>query len=256
MIGLRRVDKLIKVKSLEGEDCLVLLHVEIQGAKDLYLGDRLFEYFYRLCDRHKLPILTLAILADKHARCQPCDYTKEVWGYQVCHFKFLINKLLDYQGQEDQLIEKNNPFDTVVAAHLAGLKTRSTPDTRYASKLTLTKKLYDKGLGREEIINLYTFIDGILTLPESLENRYNESIEELERERNMAYVTSMERLGEERGLERGLREGAVHTALSLAKRMLEKFSLEEVKKIVKDSTGLDITDKDIAELNASKPTEH
>ncbi len=248
MIGLRRVDKLVKVKSLEGKDFLVLLHLEIQGTKDQHFEKRLFQYFYRLYDRYELPILTLAILADEHTRWRPCGYSQEVWGYQVCCFQFLINKLLDYQGQEDQLIETDNPFGTVVAAHLAGLKTRSKPEARYATKLTLTRKLYDKGLSRDEIINLYTFIDSILTLPENLENRYNESIEELEQERNMHIVTSMERFG--------MQKGKLEAALALAGRMLEKFSLEEVKVIVKDSTGLDITDKDVAGLDASKPAKH
>ncbi len=210
MISTRRVDKLIKVKSLDGQHCLVLLHVEVQNTKDKHFGQRLFQYFYRLYD---LPVLTLAILADNRVNWRPNHYTKEVWGHPVCHFEFLISKLLDFQGQEDQLTEMDNPFGTVVAAHLAGLKTRSMPEERYVSKLALTRKLYDKGLGRDAIINLYTFIDGILTLPENLEYRYNQRIEELEQERNMEYVTSMERLGIKKGIEQGI----VQTAINLLK---------------------------------------
>ncbi len=217
MISTRRVDKLIKVKSLDGQHCLVLLHIEVQNAKDKHFEQRLFQYFYRLYDRYDLPVLTLAILADDRVNWRPDHYTKEVWGHPVCHFQFLISKLLDFEGQEDKLTEMDNPFGTVVAAHLAGLKTRSMPEERYVSKLALTRKLYDKGLGRDAIINLYTFIDGILTLPKNLENRYNESIEELEEERNMAYVTSMERRGIEQGLQQGIEQGVIQTAINLLK---------------------------------------
>ncbi len=51
-------------------------------------------------------------------------------------------------------MEMDNPFGTVVAAHLAGLKTCSMPEECYALKLTLTRKLYDKVLGRDVIINV------------------------------------------------------------------------------------------------------
>ncbi len=254
VISARRVDKLIKVKSLDGQHCLVLLHVEVQNTKDKHFEPRLFQYFYRLCDLYDLPVLTLAILADDRVNWRPDHYTKEVWGHPVCHFQFLISKLLDYKGQEDQLTEMDNPFGTVVAAHLAGLKTRSKPEERYTSKLALTRQLYDKGLGREAIINLYTFIDGILTLPESLANRYNDSIEAIEQERNMAYVTSIE----QRGIQQGLQQGLLQSASSLAKYLLntENFSPEKVKKAVKEATGLEIADKDLAELRTQKPNQH
>ncbi len=234
MISTRRVDKLIKVRSLDGQHCLVLLHVEVQNTRDKHFEQRLFQYFYRLYDRHALPVLTLAILADERGSWRPSCYTKEVWGYPVCLFQFLISKLLDYQGQEDQLTEIDNPFGTVVAAHLAGLKTRSMPEARYASKLALTRKLYDKGLGREAIINLYTFIDGVLTLPENLRNRYNKSIEELEQERNMAYVTSMERQGIEKGLQQGLQQGFEQVAINLLKTHAPKALIAEVTGLTED----------------------
>lgn len=65
-------------------------------------------------------------LSDEYLRWRPCNYTEEVWGYPVFNFQFLTNKLLDYCGQEAQLLEIDNPFGAIVAAHLAGLETRST----------------------------------------------------------------------------------------------------------------------------------
>ena len=59
-----------------------------------------------------------------------------------------------------------NPFAVVVQAHLA---TRADPSRRLASKLGLTRRLYRRGWGKEDILKLYRFIDWVLTLPEELE---------------------------------------------------------------------------------------
>lgn len=40
------------------------------------------------------------------------------------------------------------------------------------AKFNLTRKLYDYGLDRDTILNLYKFLDWVLTLPEALEIRY------------------------------------------------------------------------------------
>ncbi len=219
IVGTRRVDKLVKIRSLDGQNCLVLLHVEVQGTKDPHFEKRLFQYFYRLHDLHCLPTLTLAILSDKNAHWRPSNYLEEVWGYPVCNFQFLTNKLLDYRGQEARLLETVNPFGTIVAVHLAGLETRSRPEARYAVKLALTRKLYDKGLDREAISNLYIFINGVLTLPENLEIRYNSFIKELEQERNMRYVTSIERQGRQEGLKEGIEQGRREEASTIVQNL-------------------------------------
>ncbi|UUM21242.1 hypothetical protein [Mycoavidus sp. SF9855] len=151
--------------------------------------------------------------------------------------------MLDYRGQEALLLKIANPFGTIVAAHLAGLETRSTPEARYASKLALTRKLYDKGLDRKAISNLYIFIDGVLTLPENLEIRYNSSIKELEQECNMPYVTSIERLGRQEGIQRGHREKASTIvqnlrAMGMDSAFIEKatgLSEEEIATILKQT---------------------
>ena len=53
---MRFVDKLMKVKSRQGKELWVLLHIEIQGEKETDFEKRLFEYYYRLYDRYNIPL--------------------------------------------------------------------------------------------------------------------------------------------------------------------------------------------------------
>ena len=48
MLGNRFVDKLMKVKSKQGKELWILLHIEVQGKKETHFEKRLFEYYYRL----------------------------------------------------------------------------------------------------------------------------------------------------------------------------------------------------------------
>ncbi|BBE08524.1 Uncharacterized protein MCB1EB_0363 [Mycoavidus cysteinexigens] len=97
----------------------------------------------------------------------------------------------------------------MVAAHLAALQTRTDPNARYRHKYRLTRFLYEKGMARESILNLYRFIDAVLTLPKEFEIIYNSSIKQFEKESEMEYeyITSAERIGMEQGLKEGVKEG-------------------------------------------------
>src|SRR5262249_38088395 len=68
--------------------------------------------------------------------------------------------------------------------------------------------LYARGATREEILKLFRFIDWLIVLPKDLTLEFHEAVTRLEGE-TMPYVTSIERLGFERGREEGREEGVV-----------------------------------------------
>jgi hypothetical protein len=78
---------------------------------------------------------------------------------QSTHFEFGTAKLLDWRDRTDELESSNNPFATVVMAHLKVIETRHDVDRRKAWKFRLTRALYEKGYGRQEVLDLYRFID-------------------------------------------------------------------------------------------------
>ncbi|BAY12667.1 hypothetical protein [Calothrix sp. NIES-2098] len=73
-IGRRFVDKVAKVWLLDGEEAWVLVHVEVQGQYDSQFAERMYTYNYRLFDRHKKRVISLAVLADEQANWRPSSY--------------------------------------------------------------------------------------------------------------------------------------------------------------------------------------
>jgi hypothetical protein len=59
--------------------------------------------------------------------------------------------------------------------------------------------LYEQGYERRDILNLYRFIDWLLELPEGLELAFQQEIEQFEQERQMTYISSIERNAEQKG---------------------------------------------------------
>ena len=94
-------------------------------------------------------------------------------------------------------------------AHLKALETKGNQVQRKDWKFTLTRRLYEKGYERQDVLNLFRFIDWIMTLPASLTDEFEADLERFERENQMPYVTSIERRAEERGLQKGLLTGAL-----------------------------------------------
>ncbi|MEB3213900.1 MAG: hypothetical protein VKL39_21310 [Leptolyngbyaceae bacterium] len=117
-------------------------------------------------------------------------------------FQFTIAKLLDYAADWSTLEANTNPFSTVVMAHLKAQETRGDALTRKNWKVRLTRRLYEQGYRREDILELYRFIDWLIELPAPLEAQFQQEIAELE-EDPMRYLSTIERQGIEQGIEQG-----------------------------------------------------
>jgi hypothetical protein len=144
-------------------------------------------------------------------------------------FQFPVIKLIDYQQSLSELEANRNPFATVVMAHLAAVQTRSDRLQRKQQKLSLVRRLYEQGLGREAVLNLLAFIDWMLTLPLDLEQEFQHEVEQLEEEQRMQYVTSFERSGIQKGLLKGIALGLKLKFGSLGQNLLPEIEqIEDV----------------------------
>ena len=102
------------------------------------------------------------------------------------------------------MLEANtNPFAVVVMAHLQTQRTQQQPAERYAAKLKLAKMLYRRGYIRQDVLELFRFLDWILTLPTELEQQFRVELAQFEAEVKMEYVTSVERLAMEKAGKKG-----------------------------------------------------
>ena len=60
-LGKRFVDKLAKVALRDGSERWVYVHLEVQGSAQAEFAERMFVYHYRLFDRYRQPVASLAV---------------------------------------------------------------------------------------------------------------------------------------------------------------------------------------------------
>jgi flagellar biosynthesis/type III secretory pathway protein FliH len=124
--------------------------------------------------------------------------------------------------------------------YLKVLETKRSAKERKTWKFRLTRALYEKGYGRQEILDLYRFIDWAMILPEAVEREFWQELQTFEEERKVTYVTNAERFGFERGIQEGRQagrqegrqEGESSLVLRLLKRRLGGLSPETEAQIV------------------------
>ncbi len=244
--GPRRVDKVVKIRTLSGKPLYLVLHIEIQVSRESGFPQRMFVYYYRLYDLHPEAVVSLAILADEEPGWKPGKYEHELLDTEV-QFSFRTIKLWEYNDRWDELESDPNPFAVVVMAHLKTRATRNDAGERLRWKIELVRQLYGRGYGREDILELFRLIDWLLTLPEDMERSFRETVDRFEEESKMKYVTSIERLSRKEGrlevilsqieerfgpvddsLRKTVEQASGEQILRWAKRLLSASSLEEV----------------------------
>ncbi|YAF97189.1 MAG: DUF4351 domain-containing protein [Nodularia sp. CChRGM 3473] len=216
-LGRRYADKLVKVWQIQGEEIWLLIHVEIQAKSEDIFAQRMFSYNLRIFDKFAQPAISLAFLCDADSTWRPNQYS---YNYPDCglHFRFGSVKLLDYQNRWRELEKSDNPFATVVMAHLKTQQTSKQLGKRKTWKFSLIRRMYEQGLQERDIRNLYRFIDWVMILPKGLEAEFWQEFKLFEQERTMSYITTGERIGYERGKEEGKQE----QAQALVLRQLQK----------------------------------
>jgi hypothetical protein len=203
--GRRYADKLAKVYTQDGAETWILIHVEIQGEAETGFAERMYVYNYRLFDRYRVDIVSLAVLADDSPGFRPDAYRRDRWGCEL-RFCFPVEKLLDWNGRWEQLEASLNPFALVVMAHLKAQESKDG-STRKGWKLRLVRLLYQRGYAREQVLELFRVLDWILQLPDALEREFTHEIIAFEEQVKMPYVTSVERLGRQEGHQEGHQAG-------------------------------------------------
>ena len=173
--GRRVVDKLVEVALIGGGEQWIHLHIEIQSSRESDFAERMMIYHYRIFDRFRRPVASLAVLADRQPGWRPGDYRQSVLG---CHWtlEFPSVKLLDYR---------------------------------------LIRLLYGQRREKHRIIQLLRVIDWLMALPPHLEQRLGQRLTAIEGEKHMQYVTSFERLAKEEGVQQGMQQGQVKVLIDL-----------------------------------------
>lgn len=205
-IGKRYADLLVKVWLQQGQELWLLVHLEIQAQPESDFEERMLTYHLRIFDRFHSHATSLAILCDSNARWRPYQYQFTSPDTELT-FRFGMVKLLDYRDRWAELEQSSNLFAVVVMTHLKTQETKRNLSSRKIWKLSLIRQLYEKGYARQEIINLFRFIDWVMILPEELSHAFWQELKAYEEEKRMPYLSSIEQIGYEEGKKKGLEQG-------------------------------------------------
>jgi hypothetical protein len=197
-VGRRIADLLVKVWQRDGQELWLCVHMEVQGSKEIAFPKRMFVYNGRIVDLFDRPAISLAILTDNNPSWRPDEYRVD-FPDTALHFRFGVAKLLDFKGRLAELEASTNPFALVVLTHLQAQATRNNDQRRKDTKFALARRLYERGYSRQQVIDLFRFIDWSIMLPEGLERQFWQDLKTFEQERNMTYMTSVERFGRQDG---------------------------------------------------------
>ncbi len=100
------------------------------------------------------------------------------------------------------LERSDNVFATMVLAHLLTQQTAGDPANREKWKLRLMRSLYERRKSSDDIRQMFRVIDWMMGLPPALAIQFRAALEQIEEEKKLPYVTSIERLAKEEGQER------------------------------------------------------
>ena len=206
LVGTRHLDKLVKVRRLTGEEDWIFIHIEVQVARVPCFAERMYVYNYRIFDRYTKPVASMAVLGDDDPNWLPREYAYEALDCEI-GFRFPVAKLAHYGEQEAALEADPNPFALLTLAYLHTRATRSDMAARFAVKCRLIRMLYARNWKESAIREFLKVIDWMMALPPGLEKQLNSFVGELEEEKRMEYVTSIERVRMAQLRETAMNEG-------------------------------------------------
>lgn len=219
LAGRRRADALMRVRLLTGQDLVTLIHTEVQGQKDTDFLDRLAQYHWRILDNYSgSRVCTLVVLADTDPEWYPTSYQNSLLGCTL-RLDFPVCKLLRLPGYP---VRADSPVSWLIAGHRQAQATAGKPELRKAAKWRLVRGLYSTGLDGEQIRAFYRLLDWVLVLPPNMSYDFQAELTRYEEELQVAYITTAERIGREKGLEEGRKEGLRR---ALTETVLERWGV-------------------------------
>jgi hypothetical protein len=154
--GIRHADKLVKVYTKAGLELWCLIHVEIQGYKDVHFPERMYIYFSRIKEKYQHDILAFALYTDEHKDYHPQKYVYEYWGTKL-EYSFNTFKLLSKTPAELDI--PNNPFSIVMlTAYNALQKSMKSDSNQIVWKFMLVRKFLEGGYKTDKIRRILNFI--------------------------------------------------------------------------------------------------
>ena len=224
----KRVDILAKVGLRSGQLQWILLHLEIQSAREASFERRIARFNSGLFWVFGERVATLVVLADLQGNWRPQEDHLEVGGFES-RLRFPICKLIDKLA--DEWRENRSLPVQVARAQIAALRTAGDPEGRFRAKWQLVRNLYDAGYNAKQVRELFRLIDWMMHLRADLEQRFRVDLAKFEEQRQMPYVTSIERLAKDEGRAEGKAEGGITLLLRQLRRVCGELPQDVERRI-------------------------
>ncbi len=162
-------DKLFKVYLKDGDEQLLLIHVEVESSGRPNIDERMFVYFYRIYDSFGKVVTALAVFASDSL---PKNYNRFKYEKLGTKAIYEYNTFVLKDVSEEELLADDNPFALAMLAVKYLNLSKNKDELRYDFK----SKLYELGLKRgydsEKVFALLRFINFMLILPEDLQIKF------------------------------------------------------------------------------------
>ena len=232
-IGAKRVDKLLKVRLLDGTDQWLYVHIEVQMHHNPDLPRRLYIYHYRIFDKYGVSPITLALLGDTSRKWRPTSFHCQSFGCGIT-FHFRICKTIDFEDKLDDPRYRHQEVLFIIAAHLGTQQYRQNPQKLSAYRLELTVKFCNEGYSPSEIHQLHRLIDWLMPLSDDLKIQFRKQLQQRLPDTAMPHITLFEELALKEGLEKGLEKGLVEGRQEGLVEGLEKGIVQNAREAILD----------------------
>jgi hypothetical protein len=172
--GEKRIDKLFRLKLLDGADHFIFLHFEAELEPDANFPKRVFEYFCKLIARYglvKCTVLTLYVGDKPTSKFN--SFTFDNHGTKV-YLGF--NTYVIAAQKEADLIASDNPIALFVLANLYVIQSKGNPVLRRELKEKFFDILAKKKISDDIINKIVTFVIYFINLKESEEIPFWEKV--------------------------------------------------------------------------------
>ncbi|UZJ64353.1 hypothetical protein OKW96_18550 [Sphingobacterium sp. KU25419] len=224
--GKRVADLLVKVYLKDGSEKWILVNTEIEGGHDSDFSHRIFQYFYRLLDRYRVPVETIAVFTGGRSQLCTDEYHFAVFRTSL-RFQYLSYQIFDHD--ESELIDMDNIFAYIVLACQKALDEDKVPEQELAEqRSTIARRLIETNkYSKDRIMSFLVFLKSFLFIRDkeinsnfdqyiyqvtggTIEMGVIETIKRQEREKGI-------QTGKAKGFAEGERKKALETALEFKK---------------------------------------
>lgn len=224
--GKRVADLLVKVYLKDGSEKWILVNTEIEGGHDSDFSHRIFQYFYRLLDRYRVPVETIAVFTG--GRSQPCtdEYHFAVFRTSL-RFQYLSYQIFDHD--ESQLLDMDNIFAYIVLACQKALDEDKIPEQEIAEqRSTIARRLIETNkYSKDLIMSFLVFLKSFLFIRDKeINSNFDQYIYQVTGGTiQMGVIETIKRQEREKGIQTGKAKGfaegerkkALETALEFKK---------------------------------------